>query len=424
MAAIPNWKRNIAGFMVGQGLSLFGTSLVHYAVMWYITLTTQSGFMMTMIAISGALPIFIISPIAGVWADRYNKKRLINISDAGVAVVTLVMAVIFSFGTDITWLLLICLIARALGQGIQIPAVNALIPELVPEESLTRVNGINGSIQSTMTFASPVLGGVLLAIAPIHVLMYIDVVTATIGISLLLFFVKTPVRVAVPDRKTGVKQYCVDIREGLIYIRKHLFLKKCLVIGALLNIMIAPAALLTPLQVARRWGDDVWRLFGSLSFGAEHRLAAAEVGYAVGMIIGGFLISLWGGFKNKNHTYAICTILVGIASAALGLVESFWIYLAFMGFSGVFLGIRGAPIMAMMQTNIESTYMGRVFSVLMMTATLSMPLGMLVWGPLSDALSIEWLLIGTGGIILLMGAVVLFEKTFLEAGASVCSGEN
>jgi DHA3 family macrolide efflux protein-like MFS transporter len=166
MSSISNWKRNFALFIIGQGLTLFGSMLVYYAVLWHITLQTQSGLMMTLVVAAGALPMFFISPFAGVWADRYNKKLLINIADATVAAVTLVMAVIFSLGIDLTGVLLMCLVMRALGQGVQMPAVNALIPELVPKEHLTRVNGISGSVQSIVMFASPMAGGALLTSWP------------------------------------------------------------------------------------------------------------------------------------------------------------------------------------------------------------------------------------------------------------------
>ncbi|MCL2766894.1 MAG: MFS transporter, partial [Peptococcaceae bacterium] len=187
-----NWKRNIALFMTGQGLSLFGTMLVHYAVMWHITLKTQSGVMIALMVAAGALPMFFISPFAGVWADRYYKKYLISIADASIAVVTLAMAIAFSAGIDLTGALLLCLVIRAMGQGVQNPAVNAMIPDLVPKEHLTRVNGINGSIQSMVLFASPMAGGALLAFAPIQTILFIDVITAVIGITILLFFVKAP----------------------------------------------------------------------------------------------------------------------------------------------------------------------------------------------------------------------------------------
>jgi len=422
MLSSSKWKRNVILFMVGQGISLFGSSLVYFAVMWHITIETQSGIMMMVIIIAGMLPTFLVSPFAGVWADRYNKKHLINISDAFTAVVTLFMAIMFMAGYELMWLLLLCLAARAVAQGVQMPAFNALIPELVPEEHLTRINGINGSIQTITTFASPALGGVLLAIAPIHMLMLIDVFTAAIGISILLFFVKTPVHSIVDKRKSGAKQYIKEVGEGLKYIGNHSFLKKALVISATINFLIATTAM-TPLLVTRNWGDSVWSVLGAISIGTEHRLAITEMGYSGGLVLGGFVIGVWGGFKNKNHTFALFTLLAGIAVVGLGIFANFWLFTLFMLLAGTFLSMRSASVMSMLQSNIERSYMGRSMSVLMMMATLTVQLGMLLWGPLSDIVAIEWLLVGAGAFIVLMGFSFFFDKTLLAAGlASQSSG--
>lgn len=417
MTSVSNWKKNTALFMIGQGISLFGSMLVHYAVMWHITLKTQSGLMMTLITVAGALPMFFISPFGGVWADRYNKKYIINIADAVIAVVTLIMAIIFSLGVDLSGLLLICLVMRALGQGVQTPAVNALIPELVPKEHLTRVNGISGSIQSVVMFISPMAGGALLSVAPIHTLMYIDVITAAIGIGILLFFVKTPALSQKNEGKAGVKQYFLEIGEGLRYVGEQSFVKKFLVLGALFNIMAAPAAVLTPLQVARDWGNGIWNIPGGLSFGAEQRLAAVEIVFFIGMMLGGLLMGTWGGLKNKSHSMALSTCLFGLGTIGLGLIIDFWLYLLCMGLTGLVMNLFNAPMMATLQTNVDGAYMGRVFSVLTMMSSLMMPLGMVLWGPLGDVVAIDWLLIGTGAFLFLMGFVFVFDKTLLKAGS-------
>jgi DHA3 family macrolide efflux protein-like MFS transporter len=411
------WKKNIALFLTGQGVSLFGSMLVHYAVMWHITLKTQSGMMMTLIAAAGTLPLFFISPFGGVWADRYNKKHLINIADASIAVVTLVMAVIFAFGADMSGLLLLCLIMRSLGQGVQTPAVNALVPELVPQEHLTRVNGINGSIQSIVMFASPMAGGALLAVAPIQILMFIDVVTAAIGIAILYFFVKMPAKEMESEQKAGAGQYFHDIREGLRYIGKHAMIKKFLIISAAFNFLIAPTAVLTSLQVVRNWGSDVWSAFGGISFGPEQRLASVEAMFFVGMILGGLVISAWGGFKNKSHTMALTTCMQGIGTIGLGLLTNFWVYLICISMNGMVMGLFNPPMMSVIQTNVDAAYMGRVFSVLMMMGNLVMPLGMVLWGPLGDVIAIDWLLIGTGVFLFALGFVFLADKVLLQAGA-------
>src|SRR6185437_16579139 len=103
-SAYENWKRNIIIFLSSQTISLFGSSLVQYAIMWHITLTTKSGLMMTLYIICGFIPTFILSPVAGVWADRYNRKMLIILADGLIAFATLILAILFLMGFDAIWL--------------------------------------------------------------------------------------------------------------------------------------------------------------------------------------------------------------------------------------------------------------------------------------------------------------------------------
>jgi len=152
-----NWKRNIVLYLAGQTVSLFGTALVQYAIMWHITLTTQSGLMMTVSILCGFLPTFLLSPFAGVWADRFNRRLLIVAADAGIAAFTLALAVLFWLGYDDIWLLFLISAIRAIGSALQTPAVGAILPQMVPEDQLTRINGINGSIQALITLVAPMV---------------------------------------------------------------------------------------------------------------------------------------------------------------------------------------------------------------------------------------------------------------------------
>ncbi|MDR0272000.1 MAG: MFS transporter [Clostridiales bacterium] len=417
---IKNWKRNVFLFITGQGITLFGSMLVHYAIAWHITLQTQSGVMMTLMAIAGVLPMFFISPFAGVWADRYNKKYLIIIADTIISVFTLGLAIlfVFDFGLSkllITGLLLFCMVIRTFGQGVQMPAVNALVPELVPKEHLTRANGFSGGMQSFVMLASPMAGGALLLVAPIYSLMFIDVVTALIGSGVLFFLVKVPARSKEKESKPGAEQYFIEITEGIKYIGTQPFLKKFLILSAFFNILSAPVAMMTPLQVARQWGDDIWNVFG-FSVQAEQRLALAESAFFVGMLLGGLTIGIWGGFKNRSRTMALSTFLLGVGTVGLGLISGFWFYAICMGFTGLILNWFNPPMMATLQSTVEPALMGRVFSVLMMMSSLMMPLGMILWGPLGDAVDIRYILIGTGAAVFFMGFVFMFDKTLLKAG--------
>lgn len=400
-----SWKKNIVLFLMSQTISLFGTSLVQYAIMWHITLETQSGLMMTISIICGFLPIFLLSPFAGVWADRYNRKNLIAIADSFIAISTLILAVLFYMGHESIWLLFVASAVRAFGSGIQSPAVNAIIPQLVPEDKLTKVNATNGSVQSMVTLLSPMVSGALLSFTSIETIFLIDVVTAAIAVSILVLFLHVK-----PHAKALEKQetsYFNDMKEGIKYIKEHQFLKVYFSFLAVFYVLLAPSAFLTPLQTARSFGDDVWRL------------TALEVVFSVGMVIGGVFMAYWGGFKNKIHTMTLACIVMGVVTIALGVMPNFWIYIFFMGLFGVIMPILNTPAMVLLQERVEGNFMGRVFSILGMITSIMMPFGMLVFGPISDFVKIEWLLIATGILTTILSVFFGKSKILLDAGKPI-----
>lgn len=396
------WKKDIILFLVSQVISLFGSSLVQYAIMWFITLKTQSGVMMTISIICGFLPTFFLSPFAGVWADRYNRKMLIIVADSLIAISTLILAILFLMGYDAIWLLFVISAIRALGTGVQTPAVGAFIPQIVPEDKLTKVNAINGSIQSLVTLVSPMISGALLTMATIETIFFIDVVTAAIAVVILLFFLKVPVHEKAKSEQTI--SYFDDMKKGFVYIKNHDYVKSFFIFCALFFFIIAPVAFLTPLQVTRTFGNDVWRL------------TAIEITFSMGMMVGGVIMASWGGFKNKIHTMALSVFVTGIGTLALGLAPTFWLYTFFMGLIGIVIPVFNTPSTVLLQEKVEPDFLGRVFGVLGMISSSMMPLGMLIFGPIADIIEIEWLLVGTGVVIFIQGWFMLKNKVLLEAG--------
>ena len=165
---------------------------MQFAIMWHIVLETKSGAMMTIYILAAVLPTFFTSLLGGVWADRYNKKHLINLADGSIALTSLAIAISLSAGIDSITLLMIAACVRALGQGVQQPAVNSLVPLIVPKDNLLRINGINSSIQSGIYLLSPMVAASLMSLAPLELLFFIDVITAAIAIAILYFIVKVP----------------------------------------------------------------------------------------------------------------------------------------------------------------------------------------------------------------------------------------
>jgi len=213
------WRKNTALFLIGQMVSLFGSGLVQYAIMWYITLETQSGVMMTIYIVAGFIPTFFISPVSGVLADRYDRKKLIVIADSFIAIATLILAVLFRAGYGSIWLLFLISAIRAIGSGIHSPAIGAVIPQLVPEDALTRVNGLNNSLQSFVFLISPMAAAALLSSFDLQYIFFIDVFTALIGISILVF------AVTIPKHKRAVEtvqeSFFKDFKDGIGYISGH-----------------------------------------------------------------------------------------------------------------------------------------------------------------------------------------------------------
>jgi MFS transporter, DHA3 family, macrolide efflux protein len=402
---MENWKKNIILFLSSQSISMFGSFLVQYAIMWYITLTTESGLMMTLFIICGFIPTFILSPVAGVWADRYNRKMLIIAADALIAIATLILAIVFLMGYDAIWLLFVMAAVRAIGAGIQSPAVGAILPQIVPKDKLTKVNGINGSIQAVIMFIAPMVAAALLSMTSIEMIFFVDVITAAIAIITLLGFLKIAVHKKAADKQTT--SYFSDFKEGLSYINNHQFLKKFFLFFAVFFLLMAPAAFLTPLQVTRSFGDDVWRL------------TAIEIAFSIGMMAGGGIIASWGGFQNKIHTMTFASLIMGVCTFALGVVPDFLVYLIIMGVFGVTMPIFNTPTTVLIQERVEENYLGRIFGVFGMISTSMMPIGMLIFGPVADIIKIEWLLIGTGLFILILAVFLVRDKVLIETGKPV-----
>lgn len=370
--------------------------------MWHITLTTQSGAMMTLSIVCGFLPTFFLSPFAGVWADRYSRKRLIMLSDSLIAAAALVLAILFWRDNASLWLLFVMSAVRALGTAVQTPAIGALLPQLVPEDQLTRVNALNGSIQSLVMLLSPMLSAALLTSTTIGFIFLIDVITAVIAVTIMLLFVRVPVHAKA--KKGQAVSYFLDLRAGFSYIQHHRFVKTLFAFNAALLVLVAPAAFLTPLQVTRSFGEDVWRL------------TAIEVAFSVGMTVGGFVMASWGGLRNRLHTMALSSMVIGFATVALGIAPVFSIYLFFMGMIGIVLPIMNTPFTVLLQEKVEPDFLGRVFGVLGMISSSMMPLGMLIFGPLADYVSVESLLVGSGALMVVQSTFMLRNRVLLAAG--------
>lgn len=383
-----DWQKQAALFLISQNLSLFGSSVAGFSIIWHITLTTSSGFWMMLATLTYTVPGVLIGLWGGVWADRYNRKYLIMISDAVVALVTLAAAVALWLKLGGLEMLLVAASIRSLGGGVQMPSVNALYPQLVPADKLVRVQGINQALNAALMLMSPVAGGLVLGLAGLSAAFLVDVVTAAAAIGIMAF-----IKV---ENSTGAKEggsVFFEMRSGLSYAFGHRQLRLLLASYAAFFFLATPASVLTPLMVARTFGPEVWRL------------TANEAVWAAASVLGGIFVARKGGFQDKAGALAICMMAFGLCFGLLGLASHFVVYLLLMGGAGFFMPIFTTLETVFIQEVADPDLLGRMFSIVQILGTSAMPAAILLFGPLADSVSVESILLATGFFMILVGLV-------------------
>ena len=200
---------------LGQAFSLFGSQLVQFALIWYLTETTGSAIVLAGASIAGLLPQIVLGPLAGTLVDRWNRRRVLISSDSLIALVTIMLAVLFAFGRVQVWHVYILLFVRALGGAFHSTAMTASTTLLVPERHLSRIQGLNEVLNGGKGILSPMLGALLLKLMPMQGILAIDVGTALCAI-VPLFFISIPQ--PKPDGEKEASSILADMVGGMRYL--------------------------------------------------------------------------------------------------------------------------------------------------------------------------------------------------------------
>ena len=383
-----NWKRKTLLFLASQCITLFGSMIVQMSIIWYVTLKTSSGGWVAAFTICSYLPQFLISFFAGVWADRYNRKKLIILADGVITIATFIMFwVMPMISSDFVLLsaLLVISIIRSIGAGVQTPAVNAVIPHLVPEEYLMKYNGMNATMQSIVQFAAPAVAGTVLSIGTFRFTLFIDILTALIGIGLLSC-------VLLPKQEVSNENVSVmsEIKAGISYSFSDKIIGKILIVYGMFILLSVPAGFMAALLVSRVYGDVYWYL-----------TAVELVGFA-GMALGGVLMGMWGGFKSRLKTFAFGLLILSIMTIGMGVSPYFILYLVMMFVYSIALTMIQTAVTTIIQEKAEGSMLGRVFGLMGAMYSGFLPVGMAIFGPLADMLPLQWIMVGSGIALILV----------------------
>lgn len=404
-----NWAVRFFTLWIGQALSLLGSQLVQFAIIWYLTTSTNSAMTLAIASMMGLLPGVLLSPFIGTWVDRGNRKQLLIAADSTVAVTTLILAMLLVFGRVEVWHIYAALFFRAVAGGFHQSAFGASVVLLVPKEQLARVQGFNQALYGGLNIISAPLGAYLLSVLSLQGILFVDVGTALIAVTILL-----SIHIPQPERSEQVKPtFWQDFAKGFRYIMAWRGLVILLGLVMVINFFYSATEPLTPLLITNHFNGDARQLGWWLS------------SFAVGTVLGGLLLGTWGGFKRKIITAQLGLILMGLSTLIVGIVPShlFWAGLAANIAVGFLLPIINGSYGATLQAAIKPEMQGRVFAFIFSAAMLVSPIALMIAGPFADAFGIQPWFIVAGLSCAVMGILGFFSYDVMAMEKDNTKGE-
>lgn len=381
------WAAKFFTIWTGQAFSLVGSALVQFALVWWLTQKTGSATILATSTLVALLPQIVLGPFVGALVDRWNRRLIMIVADTAIAIATAILMILFAGGLVQVWHIYLVLFFRSLGGAFHFPAMGASTSLMVPDKHLARVGGMNQTLQGVVSIFSPPLGALLISILPTEKVLAIDIATAALAVLPLLFISipKPPRQVALMNGHVKKTSYFDDLVEGFRYVIKWPGLFGVILLAMLLNFLLSPGGSLLPLVVKEIFN------------GGALQLGWVESVFGVGVILGGLLLSAWGGFKRRIVTTLCGVIGIGTGVLIIGIAPADWFWMLLVanfifGFTQVF---ANGPLNAILQSAVALDMQGRVFSLVSAGATAMMPLSLLIAGPISDRLGIRtWYMVG------------------------------
>lgn len=394
------WKSRFFTIWGGQAVSILGSQLVQFSLIWYLTITSRSATTLATATLVGMLPNVVLGPFIGTLTDRLNRRKIMILSDSLITIATVILTILFAFDMAAIWHIYAVMFIRSLAGSFHSNAMNASTSLLVPVENLTRIQGINQMLNGGLNIISAPLGALLLEALSIHAILTIDVATALVAI-LPLIFIQIPQPgndedvLTLKNNKSSVWQ---DMKAGLTYVISWPGLLIIGLMTVLINFTIIPAFSLLPLLVKDFFG------------GTAIHLSWVQSAMGIGIFSGGALLGLWGGFKRKILTSMTGLVGLGIGILFVAFAPPNALYLAVIGalIAGAMVSMIMGPFYAVIQSTVHLNMQARVFALMSSVGTAMVPLGLMVAGPVADQFGIQsWFLLG-GILCILMAIVGLF----------------
>ena len=351
--------------------SIFGSNIVYFVLITWITITTQDPVAVSFTAFCFFIPMIVISPIAGIVSDRHDRKKIIITADSLQAFSTFILILFFIFNWVQYWIILTFTLIRSTCQAFHNPVVNAIIPTMVPRDKLSRINGLNFLFSSFVNIIGPMVGGFLLLFFSVGQALWIDIITFLIALIPLLL-------IHIPSVKKAEDQYKQEsflssFKDGLKIIQVIPGLLSMMIAFTILNFLQQPQGSLMPYYILVVNGGSV------LDF------SIVSTAFSIGTLIGGVITSVKKKWKHYMRailiTYMImCLGQILIATAPTGFIYLIAIYAPLVGLAGP---VINSLWFTMIHLKVPHDKIGRVVSIDTTFSFIAMPIGTLLAGLLA-----------------------------------------
>ena len=398
------WFRTYIFIWAGQFISTLTSYAVSFAVIIWLSLEHQSAEVLAFAAIAALLPQALIGPFAGVFIDRWDRKKVMIFADAFIALCAFAMtfALKKEDGGDLFWMYLL-LGCRSIGTAFHTPAMQAVAPLIVPEKELLRVSGINQMIQSVSSIAGPALGTLAITYVSVSNVLYLDVIGAGAAIISLLF-------VSIPhlqkEGSSSMSTVVTDLIQGFHAIHFNKGLRLLFLYAMIATFFIMPVSVMFPLLTLGHYAGGKWEM------------SIIEIVWGIGMLAGGSVLGIMHIKIRKVILVNAMHLLLGLTFVLSGWFPASWFigFVLMTTFGGMSYSVFAAAFITIIQKEVAPHLLGRVISLYFSTVLLPSLIGLLFTGIIAEVIGVANAFLISGGMVILVGIASFFTPTLMQLG--------
>lgn len=403
------FSKNYMLLFIANFISRFGDSIDAIAYSYMVYELTGSKMIMGALFAVNFIPNIVLSPFAGVIADRFNKKRLIAMGYLGRGIMVSITALMLATNILKPWHLFAFTFINSTFETLMSPATMSILPLIITENMYLTANSFSNSAFKFAELLGTAMAGIFIALMGTSGAIFIDGATFFIAFSIIAFMRVKDDKIS--KEKIEVKAYINDIKEGFSFVKNDYLIRTVLILFALMNFCLSPINVLMPAFVSENLKADA------------SALSLIESAIIIGMILGGVAVASIGN-KVKGHTLMSWGMIIFGVSYSLfyfpGNILSPGIYsIALSTFAGFLLGFMipftTSPMTTKIMINTEKSMMGRVGAFMTMVSCCAIPLGSSITGTITELLPMTTIFAIMGGIIILLGIRAKLNNKLREA---------